>query len=60
MDFLTLRRETIKKYFGQMNDRVLEAVEGVRVVRAYVHERATEKQFDDMTEDVYEKNMEVE
>ena len=46
--------------FGQMNDRVLEAVEGVRVVRAYVHERATEKQFDDMTEDVYEKNMEVE
>ncbi|WP_102694040.1 ABC transporter ATP-binding protein [Rummeliibacillus pycnus] len=46
--------------FGQMNDRVLEAVEGVRVVRAYVHERATEKQFADMTEDVYQKNMNVE
>ena len=26
MDFLTLRRETIKKYFGQMNDRQFEAV----------------------------------
>lgn len=46
--------------FGQMNDRVLEAVEGVRVVRAYVQERATEKQFFDMTEDVYQKNMQVE
>ncbi|MBK3496954.1 ABC transporter ATP-binding protein [Viridibacillus sp. YIM B01967] len=46
--------------FGEMNDSVLEAVEGVRVVRAYVQERATEKQFSDMTEDVYEKNMHVE
>jgi len=46
--------------FGDMNDRVLEAVAGVRVIRAYVQERASEKQFDDMTEDVYEKNMEVE
>ena len=39
---------------------MLEAVEGVRVVRAYVQERATEKQFADMTEDVYKKNMDVE
>ncbi len=46
--------------FGDMNDRVLEAVAGVRVIRAYVQERASEKQFDAMTEDVYSKNMEVE
>lgn len=46
--------------FGDMNDRVLEAVEGVRVVRAYVQERAMEQQFSDMTQDVYDKNMRVE
>lgn len=46
--------------FGDMNDSVLEAVAGVRVIRAYVQERASEKQFDDMTEDVFGKNMEVE
>ncbi|WP_342543056.1 ABC transporter transmembrane domain-containing protein [Paenisporosarcina sp. FSL H8-0542] len=46
--------------FGDMNDGVLEAVAGVRVIRAYVQERASEKQFADMTEDVYSKNMEVE
>jgi ATP-binding cassette subfamily B multidrug efflux pump len=46
--------------FGDMNDSVLEAVSGVRVIRAYVQERASEKQFDEMTEDVYAKNMEVE
>ena len=46
--------------FGDMNDSVLESVAGVRVIRAYVQERASEKQFDDMTEDVYSKNMEVE
>lgn len=46
--------------FGDMNDSVLEAVAGVRVIRAYVQERASEKQFDEMTEDVYAKNMEVE
>ncbi|EPD50715.1 hypothetical protein HMPREF1210_02685 [Paenisporosarcina sp. HGH0030] len=46
--------------FGDMNDGVLEAVAGVRVIRAYVQERASEKQFADMTQDVYAKNMEVE
>ena len=38
-----------------MNDNVLEAVAGVRVVRAYVQERASEKGFADMTEDVYQE-----
>lgn len=46
--------------FGELNDHVLEGVEGVRVVRAYVLEREKEQQFAQMTEDVYEKNMAVE
>ncbi|MCG7345610.1 ABC transporter ATP-binding protein/permease [Sporosarcina sp. ACRSL] len=46
--------------FGNLNDNVLEAVAGVRVVRAYVQERASEQRFADMTEDVYKKNMHVE
>lgn len=46
--------------FGEVNDSVLETVGGVRVVRAYVQERASEKKFAEMTKDVYEKNMAVE
>ncbi|OCA86239.1 ATP-binding cassette domain-containing protein [Pradoshia sp. D12] len=45
--------------FGELNDKVLESVAGVRVIRAYVQERADEKRFEEMTEDVYEKNMKV-
>ncbi len=45
--------------FGELNDKVLESVAGVRVIRAYVQERADEKRFAEMTEDVYEKNMKV-
>ena len=54
------RYMTAQEAFGDLNDNVLEAVAGVRVVRAYVQERATEKEFADMTEDVYKKNMHVE
>jgi len=46
--------------FGDLNDSVLESVGGVRVIRAYVQERASESSFAEMTEDVYEKNMAVE
>ncbi|SDO15892.1 ATP-binding cassette, subfamily B [Psychrobacillus sp. OK028] len=46
--------------FGDLNDRVLESVAGVRVIRAYVQERAEEQKFADMSEEVYEKNMVVE
>lgn len=46
--------------FGDLNDNVLEAVAGVRVIRAYVQERASENNFANMTEDVYQKNMDVE
>ncbi|GGE73086.1 ABC transporter ATP-binding protein [Priestia taiwanensis] len=45
--------------FGDMNDRVLESIAGVRVVRAYVQEREDEKRFKDMIDDVYEKNIRV-
>ena len=45
--------------FGELNDKVLESVAGVRVIRAYVQERADEKRFEEMTDDVYRKNMDV-
>ena len=54
------RYMSAQQAFGDLNDNVLEAVAGVRVVRAYVQERASEQRFADMTEDVYKKNMHVE
>lgn len=45
--------------FGDMNDRVLETVSGIRVIRAYVQERAEEDRFIETTEDVYQKNVAV-
>ncbi|TDL35414.1 ATP-binding cassette domain-containing protein [Jeotgalibacillus sp. S-D1] len=45
--------------FGDLNDRVLESVAGVRVIRAYVQEQADQKQFYNDTEDVFHKNMKV-
>ncbi|WP_078549029.1 ABC transporter ATP-binding protein [Litchfieldia alkalitelluris] len=43
--------------FGDMNDQVLESIAGVRVVRAYVQEKADQARFHRLTEDVYEKNV---
>ncbi|WP_257349483.1 ABC transporter ATP-binding protein [Pseudalkalibacillus decolorationis] len=45
--------------FGELNDQVLESVSGVRVIRAYVQEKADNKRFANMTDDVYKKNIEV-
>jgi ATP-binding cassette, subfamily B, multidrug efflux pump len=45
--------------FGELNDRVLESVSGVRVIRAYVQEKADQQRFHQMTEDVFEKNLKV-
>lgn len=45
--------------FGELNDRVLESVSGVRVIRAYVQEKNDITRFNKMTADVYEKNMKV-
>ncbi|NIK30657.1 ATP-binding cassette subfamily B protein [Thalassobacillus devorans] len=48
-----------QKAFGNMNDDVLESVKGVRVIRAFVQEKQDENRFKAMTEDVYDKNVEV-
>ncbi|WP_028552733.1 ABC transporter ATP-binding protein [Paenibacillus sp. UNC451MF] len=45
--------------FGDMNEGVLETISGIRVIRAYTQERAVEKQFADVTQDVLEKNLAV-
>lgn len=45
--------------FGEMNNNVLESVRGVRVLRAFVQEERDESRFQDMTEDVFNKNVEV-
>ncbi|AUZ25765.1 multidrug ABC transporter permease/ATP-binding protein [Bacillus subtilis] len=45
--------------FGGLNDRVLESVSGVRVIRAYVQETNDVRRFNEMTADVYQKNMKV-
>lgn len=45
--------------FGDMNNEVLESIRGVRVLRAFVQERQDAKRFHTMTEDVYNKNMDV-
>jgi ATP-binding cassette subfamily B multidrug efflux pump len=45
--------------FGEMNDQVLEAIAGVRVIRAFVKERASQSKFAEMTNDVFRKNIGV-
>ncbi|MGG4033814.1 ABC transporter transmembrane domain-containing protein [Paenibacillus cisolokensis] len=45
--------------FGEMNDGVLETVSGIRVIRAFTQERAAEKQFADVTQNVLHKNLAV-
>jgi ATP-binding cassette, subfamily B, multidrug efflux pump len=45
--------------FGDLNDQVLESIAGVRVIRAYVQEKADENRFHNLTEDVFNKNIDV-
>jgi len=45
--------------FGKMNDDVLETVSGIRVIRAYVQEKSSERKFAEVTEDVFNKNLAV-
>ncbi|WP_077603358.1 ABC transporter ATP-binding protein [Oceanobacillus sojae] len=45
--------------FGEMNNSVLESIRGVRAVRAFVQEEHEKERFEDMTKDVYDKNIEV-
>ncbi|MFS0752286.1 ABC transporter ATP-binding protein [Oceanobacillus sp. 1P07AA] len=45
--------------FGNMNNEVLESIRGIRVTRAFVQEQQEVNHFDEMTEKVYQKNLEV-
>ncbi|RIX51220.1 ATP-binding cassette domain-containing protein [Paenibacillus nanensis] len=45
--------------FGEMNDQVLESVAGVRVIRAFVQEEASEARFNAKTDEVLGKNIAV-
>lgn len=45
--------------FGDLNDGVLESVSGVRVIRAFVQEEASEARFAEKTKDVLNKNIAV-
>ncbi|MFT4415876.1 ABC transporter ATP-binding protein [Fredinandcohnia humi] len=45
--------------FGTLNDQVLESIAGIRVIRAYVQEKADQQRFHNLTEDVFEKNIKV-
>lgn len=45
--------------FGDLNDRVLQSISGVRVIRAYVLEKKDKEQFHRLTEDVFHKNIRV-
>lgn len=45
--------------FGDLNDQVLESVSGVRVIRAFVQEEASEARFGAKTNDVLNKNIAV-
>ncbi len=45
--------------FGDMNDKVLESIAGVRVIRAYVQEKEDQKRFHALADDIFDKNMEV-
>jgi ATP-binding cassette subfamily B protein len=45
--------------FGDLNDQVLESVSGVRVIRAFVQEEASEAHFSAKTNEVLDKNIAV-
>jgi ATP-binding cassette subfamily B protein len=45
--------------FGELNDGVLESVAGVRVIRAFVQEHASQARFEAKTDEVLGKNIAV-
>lgn len=45
--------------FSEMNNYTLESIRGVRVVRAFVQEEHDQERFNDITEDVFNKNKSV-
>lgn len=58
-DWIHKRFKAAQDAFGEMNDGALETIAGVRVIRAYVQERAAEQQFSRVTQDVLDKNIAV-
>ncbi|WP_188890292.1 ABC transporter ATP-binding protein [Paenibacillus radicis (ex Gao et al. 2016)] len=45
--------------FGELNDQVLESVSGVRVIRAFVQEEASQGRFEKKTSEVFDRSIEV-
>lgn len=58
-DQVNVRYKASQDAFAFINDDVLEAVEGIRVIRAYVQEDNMQTKFDHQTEDVLQKNIAV-
>jgi len=56
---MEVRYSEAQKAFGTLNNHVLDAVEGVRTIRAYVQEADYQQDFKKRTEAVYEKNLNV-
>ncbi|MBP1940183.1 ABC transporter ATP-binding protein [Phocicoccus pinnipedialis] len=54
-----LAHERAQKAFGDMNNSVLEVVEGVRLTRSYLQEKEEYARFYDMTESYLQKFMKV-
>src|SRR5699024_2894542 len=55
-DKVNVRYKASQDAFSSMNDDVLESVEGVRVIRAYVQEERMDSKFGTQTEDALQKN----
>lgn len=58
-DKVHVRYKESQDAFAEINDEVLEAVEGIRVIRAYGRQEAMSTQFDLKTSAVLEKNIAV-
>ena len=58
-DRVHVRYKESQDAFAEINDEVLEAVEGIRVIRAYGRQDAMSAQFDVKTSEVLQKNISV-
>lgn len=58
-DKVHVRYKESQDAFAEINDEVLEAVEGIRVIRAYGRQEAMSAQFDLKTSKVLQKNISV-
>lgn len=56
---LYVKYDKVQKSFDNLNDKVLENISGVRVVRSYTLEEIEEKEFEKECLDYYEKNMDL-